>query len=420
MANVRQLLMYSLLVSVPLSSIVLYFIVVRYLTPYEVGEYFLVVAYTSALFAFSTMQSRVAIPTDIHHQYSYAEYRTLVFSLSTFAFLISLVLVFIFDLDFYFVLAFSLSRILLMVYDVEVAVQSALGHRNVFTITQFISSMLFVLLTAVFLELGVGIYGIVLANTLGVAVGMVYTRFYSAGVPFAFRFDYKRLGKLFIKLLPLGVSVCIYNFVSDLPRVYLSKFVSIEAVSFYTTIAYFITLPRTILLMMSGVFLHDLGQVFIKFGLNSVVRRLALYIVALVGCAIIGVALGYYLGYDVLRIFFGEAYAAYSYELVVMLSGLIFFVGDFILFLFVYMFRQFHYQYYKDAIAVIYALTAMPYIISQYGVLGATLSLLILFALLCFTSLCFALYIGIRYKQGKITYVPEHIDKNNSSEHATN
>ena len=352
----------------------------------NLGQYALALAIVTPIFAVGNLQLRPLYILDVNSEqkYTYTHFYYLRLICSFIALACCLVLGLFFNVSILVLLLVGLLKFFESYSDIIYA------YYNAHDQTQLISKSLF--LKGAF-------------SVLAVAVGLYLFDFYTALILFLIVYlvvwlcidnlyiqKTQEIKKMSLDLgimksaIPMGISLGIVTLQSNIPRLFLDQYASIEAVGIFTVLSYFI--------IVGSIFINSICQYLSPrlthaWNHNRAYFKKLLSMALLVagGLGLIAIFLSYFMGEFVLNLVYGAEYVAYTDAFVLtMVAGFILYLATVLGYTLtaIGFIKQ---QVYLFSIVLIFSVLVSYLCIPEYGIIGGIYTLMVSYLVQCVLSL---------------------------------
>lgn len=352
----------------------------------NLGQYALALAIVTPIFAVGNLQLRPLYILDVNSEqkYTYTHFYYLRLICSFIALACCLVLGLFFNVSILVLLLVGLLKFFESYSDIIYA------YYNAHDQTQLISKSLFLKGTL---------------SVLAVAVGLYLFDFYTALILFLFVYlvvwlcidnlyiqKTQEIKKMSLDLgmmksaIPMGISLGIVTLQSNIPRLFLDQYASIEAVGIFTVLSYFI--------IVGSIFINSICQYLSPrlthaWNHNRAYFKKLLSMALLVagGLGLIAILLSYFMGEFVLNLVYGAEYVAYTDAFVLtMVAGFILYLATVLGYTLtaIGFIKQ---QVYLFSIVLIFSVLVSYLCIPEYGIIGGIYTLMVSYLVQCVLSL---------------------------------
>ena len=352
----------------------------------NLGQYALALAIVTPIFAVGNLQLRPLYILDVNSEqkYTYTHFYYLRLICSFIALACCLVLGLFFNVSILVLLLVGLLKFFESYSDIIYA------YYNAHDQTQLISKSLF-------------LKGAL--SVLAVALGLYLFDFYTALILFLFVYivvwlfidnlyiqKTKEIKKMSLDLgimksaIPMGISLGIVTLQSNIPRLFLDQYASIEAVGIFTVLSYFI--------IVGSIFINSICQ-YLSPRLTHAwnhnrayfkkLLSMALFVAG--GLGLIAIFLSYFMGEFVLNLVYGAEYVAYTDAFVLtMVAGFILYLATVLGYTLtaIGFIKQ---QVYLFSIVLIFSVLVSYLCIPEYGIVGGIYTLMVSYLVQCVLSL---------------------------------
>ena len=357
----------------------------------NLGQYALALAIVTPIFAVGNLQLRPLYILDVNSEqkYTYTHFYYLRLICSFIALACCLVLGLFFNVSILVLLLVGLLKFFESYSDIIYA------YYNAHDQTQLISKSLFLKGTL---------------SVLAVAVGLYLFDFYTALILFLIVYlvvwlfidnlyiqKTQEIKKISLDLgmmksaIPMGISLGIVTLQSNIPRLFLDQYASIEAVGIFTVLSYFI--------IVGSIFINSICQYLSPrlthaWNHNRAYFKKLLSMALLVagGLGLIAIFLSYFMGEFVLNLVYGAEYVAYTDAFVLtMVAGFILYLATVLGYTLtaIGFIKQ---QVYLFSIVLIFSVLVSYLCIPEYGIIGGIYTLMVSYLVQCVLSLLVVLF----------------------------
>ena len=357
----------------------------------NLGQYALALAIVTPIFAVGNLQLRPLYILDVNSEqkYTYTHFYYLRLICSFIALACCLVLGLFFNVSILVLLLVGLLKFFESYSDIIYA------YYNAHDQTQLISKSLFLKGTL---------------SVLAVAVGLYLFDFYTALILFLIVYlvvwlfidnlyiqKTQEIKKMSLDLgmmksaIPMGISLGIVTLQSNIPRLFLDQYASIEAVGIFTVLSYFI--------IVGSIFINSICQYLSPrlthaWNHNRAYFKKLLSMALLVagGLGLIAIFLSYFMGEFVLKLVYGAEYIAYADAFVLtMMAGFILYLATVLGYTLtaIGFIKQ---QVYLFSIVLIFSVLVSYLCIPEYGIIGGIYTLMVSYLVQCVLSLLVVLF----------------------------
>ena len=352
----------------------------------NLGQYALALAIVTPIFAVGNLQLRPLYILDVNSEqkYTYTHFYYLRLICSFIALACCLVLGLFFNVSILVLLLVGLLKFFESYSDIIYA------YYNAHDQTQLISKSLFLKGTL---------------SVLAVAVGLYLFDFYTALILFLIVYlvvwlfidnlyiqKTQEIKKMSLDLgimksaIPMGISLGIVTLQSNIPRLFLDQYASIEAVGIFTVLSYFI--------IVGSIFINSICQYLSPrlthaWNHNRAYFKKLLSMALLIagGLGLIAIFLSYFMGEFVLNLVYGAEYVAYTDAFVLtMVAGFILYLATVLGYTLtaIGFIKQ---QVYLFSIVLIFSVLVSYLCIPEYGIIGGIYTLMVSYLVQCVLSL---------------------------------
>ena len=357
----------------------------------NLGQYALALAIVTPIFAVGNLQLRPLYILDVNSEqkYTYTHFYYLRLICSFIALACCLVLGLFFNVSILVLLLVGLLKFFESYSDIIYA------YYNAHDQTQLISKSLFLKGTL---------------SVLAVAVGLYLFDFYTALILFLMVYlvvwlcidnlyiqKTQEIKKISLDLgmmksaIPMGISLGIVTLQSNIPRLFLDQYASIEAVGIFTVLSYFI--------IVGSIFINSICQYLSPrlthaWNHNRAYFKKLLSMALLIagGLGLIAIFLSYFMGEFVLNLVYGAEYVAYTDAFVLtMVAGFILYLATVLGYTLtaIGFIKQ---QVYLFSIVLIFSVLVSYLCIPEYGIVGGIYTLMVSYLVQCVLSLLVVLF----------------------------
>ena len=357
----------------------------------NLGQYALALAIVTPIFAVGNLQLRPLYILDVNSEqkYTYTHFYYLRLICSFIALACCLVLGLFFNVSILVLLLVGLLKFFESYSDIIYA------YYNAHDQTQLISKSLFLKGTL---------------SVLAVAVGLYLFDFYTALILFLIVYlvvwlfidnlyiqKTQEIKKISLDLgmmksaIPMGISLGIVTLQSNIPRLFLDQYASIQAVGIFTVLSYFI--------IVGSIFINSICQYLSPrlthaWNHNRAYFKKLLSMALLIagGLGLIAIFLSYFMGEFVLNLVYGAEYVAYTDAFVLtMVAGFILYLATVLGYTLtaIGFIKQ---QVYLFSIVLIFSVLVSYLCIPEYGIVGGIYTLMVSYLVQCVLSLLVVLF----------------------------
>ena len=357
----------------------------------NLGQYALALAIVTPIFAVGNLQLRPLYILDVNSEqkYTYTHFYYLRLICSFIALACCLVLGLFFNVSILVLLLVGLLKFFESYSDIIYA------YYNAHDQTQLISKSLFLKGTL---------------SVLAVAVGLYLFDFYTALILFLIVYlvvwlcidnlyiqKTQEIKKMSLDLgmmksaIPMGISLGIVTLQSNIPRLFLDQYASIQAVGIFTVLSYFI--------IVGSIFINSICQYLSPrlthaWNHNRAYFKKLLSMALLIagGLGLIAIFLSYFMGEFVLNLVYGAEYVAYTDAFVLtMVAGFILYLATVLGYTLtaIGFIKQ---QVYLFSIVLIFSVLVSYLCIPEYGIVGGIYTLMVSYLVQCVLSLLVVLF----------------------------
>jgi len=357
----------------------------------NLGQYALALAIVTPIFAVGNLQLRPLYILDVNSEqkYTYTHFYYLRLICSFIALACCLVLGLFFNVSILVLLLVGLLKFFESYSDIIYA------HYNAHDQTQLISKSLFLKGTLSVLAVALGLYlfdfytALILFLVVYLVVWLFIDNLYIQKT--------QEIKKMSLDLgimksaIPMGISLGIVTLQSNIPRLFLDQYASIEAVGIFTVLSYFI--------IVGSIFINSICQYLSPrlthaWNHNRAYFKKLLSMALLVagGLGLIAIFLSYFMGEFVLNLVYGAEYVAYTDAFVLtMVAGFILYLATVLGYTLtaIGFIKQ---QVYLFSIVLIFSVLVSYLCIPEYGIIGGIYTLMVSYLVQCVLSLLVVLF----------------------------
>ena len=357
----------------------------------NLGQYALALAIVTPIFAVGNLQLRPLYILDVNSEqkYTYTHFYYLRLICSFIALACCLVLGLFFNVSILVLLLVGLLKFFESYSDIIYA------YYNAHDQTQLISKSLFLKGTLSVLAVAVGLYlfdfytALILFLIVYLVVWLFIDNLYIQKI--------QEIKKMSLDLgimksaIPMGISLGIVTLQSNIPRLFLDQYASIEAVGIFTVLSYFI--------IVGSIFINSICQYLSPrlthaWNHNRAYFKKLLSMALLVagGLGLIAIFLSYFMGEFVLNLVYGAEYVAYTDAFVLtMVAGFILYLATVLGYTLtaIGFIKQ---QVYLFSIVLIFSVLVSYLCIPEYGIVGGIYTLMVSYLVQCVLSLLVVLF----------------------------
>ena len=357
----------------------------------NLGQYALALAIVTPIFAVGNLQLRPLYILDVNSEqkYTYTHFYYLRLICSFIALACCLVLGLFFNVSILVLLLVGLLKFFESYSDIIYA------YYNAHDQTQLISKSLFLKGTLSVLAVAVGLYlfdfytALILFLIVYLVVWLFIDNLYIQKI--------QEIKKMSLDLgimksaIPMGISLGIVTLQSNIPRLFLDQYASIEAVGIFTVLSYFI--------IVGSIFINSICQYLSPrlthaWNHNRAYFKKLLSMALLIagGLGLIAIFLSYFMGEFVLNLVYGAEYVAYTDAFVLtMVAGFILYLATVLGYTLtaIGFIKQ---QVYLFSIVLIFSVLVSYLCIPEYGIIGGIYTLMVSYLVQCVLSLLVVLF----------------------------
>ena len=357
----------------------------------NLGQYALALAIVTPIFAVGNLQLRPLYILDVNSEqkYTYTHFYYLRLICSFIALACCLVLGLFFNVSILVLLLVGLLKFFESYSDIIYA------YYNAHDQTQLISKSLFLKGTLSVLAVAVGLYlfdfytALILFLIVYLVVWLFIDNLYIQKI--------QEIKKMSLDLgimksaIPMGISLGIVTLQSNIPRLFLDQYASIEAVGIFTVLSYFI--------IVGSIFINSISQYLSPrlthaWNHNRAYFKKLLSMALLIagGLGLIAIFLSYFMGEFVLNLVYGAEYVAYTDAFVLtMVAGFILYLATVLGYTLtaIGFIKQ---QVYLFSIVLIFSVLVSYLCIPEYGIIGGIYTLMVSYLVQCVLSLLVVLF----------------------------
>ena len=352
----------------------------------NLGQYALALAIVTPIFAVGNLQLRPLYILDVNSEqkYTYTHFYYLRLICSFIALACCLVLGLFFNVSILVLLWVGLLKFFESYSDIIYAYYNAHDQTQLISKSLFLKGTLSVLAVAVALYLFDFYTALILFLFVYLVVWLVIDNLYIQKT--------QEIKKMSLDLgimksaIPMGISLGIVTLQSNIPRLFLDQYASIEAVGIFTVLSYFI--------IVGSIFINSICQYLSPrlthaWNHNRAYFKKLLSMALLVagGLGLIAIFLSYFMGEFVLNLVYGAEYVAYTDAFVLtMVAGFILYLATVLGYTLtaIGFIKQ---QVYLFSIVLIFSVLVSYLCIPEYGIIGGIYTLMVSYLVQCVLSL---------------------------------
>ena len=357
----------------------------------NLGQYALALAIVTPVFAISNLQLRPLYILDVNSEqkYTYTHFYYLRLICSFIALACCLVLGLFFNVSILVLLLVGLLKFFESYSDIICAYYNAHDQTQLISKSLFLKGMLSVLAVAVGLYLFDFYTSLILFLMVYLVVWLCIDNLYIQKT--------QEIKKISLDLgmmksaIPMGISLGIVTLQSNIPRLFLDQYASIEAVGVFTVLSYFI--------IVGSIFINSICQ-YLSPRLTHAWNHNRAYFKKLLsmalcvagGLGLIAIFLSYFMGEFVLNLVYGAEYVAYTDAFVLtMVAGFILYLATVLGYTLtaIGFIKQ---QVYLFSIVLIFSVLVSYLCIPEYGIVGGIYTLIVSYLVQCILSLLVVLF----------------------------
>ena len=357
----------------------------------NLGQYALALAIVTPIFAVGNLQLRPLYILDVNSEqkYTYTHFYYLRLICSFIALACCLILGLFFNVSILVLLLVGLLKFFESYSDIIYA------YYNAHDQTQLISKSLFLKGTLSVLSVAIGLYLFDFYTAL-ILFLMVYLVVWLC-IDILYIQKTQEIKKMSLDLgimksaIPMGISLGIVTLQSNIPRLFLDQYASIEAVGIFTVLSYFI--------IVGSIFINSICQYLSPrlthaWNHNRAYFKKLLSMALLIagGLGLIAIFLSYFMGEFVLNLVYGAEYVAYTDAFVLtMVAGFILYLATVLGYTLtaIGFIKQ---QVYLFSIVLIFSVLVSYLCIPEYGIIGGIYTLMVSYLVQCVLSLLVVLF----------------------------
>ena len=352
----------------------------------NLGQYALALAIVTPIFAVGNLQLRPLYILDVNSEqkYTYTHFYYLRLICSFIALACCLVLGLFFNVSILVLLLVGLLKFFESYSDIIYAYYNAHDQTKLISKSLFLNGTLSVLAVAVGLYLFDFYTALILFLIVYLVVWLFIDNLYIQKT--------QEIKKMSLDLgimksaIPMGISLGIVTLQSNIPRLFLDQYASIEAVGIFTVLSYFI--------IVGSIFINSICQYLSPrlthaWNHNRAYFKKLLSMALLVagGLGLIAIFLSYFMGEFVLNLVYGAEYVAYTDAFVLtMVAGFILYLATVLGYTLtaIGFIKQ---QVYLFSIVLIFSVLVSYLCIPEYGIVGGIYTLMVSYLVQCVLSL---------------------------------
>ncbi|KAB0652767.1 oligosaccharide flippase family protein [Acinetobacter bohemicus] len=357
----------------------------------NLGQYALALAIVTPIFAVGNLQLRPLYILDVNSEqkYTYTHFYYLRLICSFIALACCLVLGLFFNVSILVLLLVGLLKFFESYSDIIYAYYNAHDQTQLISKSLFLKGTLSVLAVAVALYLFDFYTALILFLIVYLVVWLFIDNLYIQKT--------QEIKKMSLDLgimksaIPMGISLGIVTLQSNIPRLFLDQYASIEAVGIFTVLSYFI--------IVGSIFINSICQYLSPrlthaWNHNRAYFKKLLFMALLVagGLGLIAIFLSYFMGEFVLKLVYGAEYIAYADAFVLtMVAGFILYLATVLGYTLtaIGFIKQ---QVYLFSIVLIFSVLVSYLCIPEYGIIGGIYTLMVSYLVQCVLSLLVVLF----------------------------
>ena len=352
----------------------------------NLGQYALALAIVTPIFAVGNLQLRPLYILDVNSEqkYTYTHFYYLRLICSFIALACCLVLGLFFNVSILVLLLVGLLKFFESYSDIIYAYYNAHDQTQLISKSLFLKGTLSVLAVAVALYLFDFYTALILFLIVYLVVWLFIDNLYIQKT--------QEIKKMSLDLgimksaIPMGISLGIVTLQSNIPRLFLDQYASIEAVGIFTVLSYFI--------IVGSIFINSICQYLSPrlthaWNHNRAYFKKLLSMALLIagGLGLIAIFLSYFMGEFVLNLVYGAEYVAYTDAFVLtMVAGFILYLATVLGYTLtaIGFIKQ---QVYLFSIVLIFSVLVSYLCIPEYGIIGGIYTLMVSYLVQCVLSL---------------------------------
>ena len=357
----------------------------------NLGQYALALAIVTPIFAVGNLQLRPLYILDVNSEqkYTYTHFYYLRLICSFIALACCLVLGLFFNVSILVLLLVGLLKFFESYSDIIYAYYNAHDQTQLISKSLFLKGALSVLAVAVGLYLFDFYTALILFLIVYLVVWLFIDNLYIQKTQ-----EIKKMSldlEIMKSAIPMGISLGIVTLQSNIPRLFLDQYASIEAVGIFTVLSYFI--------IVGSIFINSICQYLSPrlthaWNHNRAYFKKLLSMALLVagGLGLIAIFLSYFMGEFVLKLVYGAEYIAYADAFVLtMVAGFILYLATVLGYTLtaIGFIKQ---QVYLFSIVLIFSVLVSYLCIPEYGIIGGIYTLMVSYLVQCVLSLLVVLF----------------------------
>ena len=357
----------------------------------NLGQYALALAIVTPIFAVGNLQLRPLYILDVNSEqkYTYTHFYYLRLICSFIALACCLVLGLFFNVSILVLLLVGLLKFFESYSDIIYAYYNAHDQTQLISKSLFLKGALSVLAVALGLYLFDFYTALILFLFVYLVVWLVIDNLYIQKTQ-----EIKKMSldlEIMKSAIPMGISLGIVTLQSNIPRLFLDQYASIEAVGIFTVLSYFI--------IVGSIFINSICQYLSPrlthaWNHNRAYFKKLLSMALLIagGLGLIAIFLSYFMGEFVLNLVYGAEYIAYTDAFVLtMVAGFILYLATVLGYTLtaIGFIKQ---QVYLFSIVLIFSVLVSYLCIPEYGIIGGIYTLMVSYLVQCVLSLLVVLF----------------------------
>jgi len=366
-----------------------------------VGAFSLGLAITGPIIMFTNLQLRTVQATSEERYFEFSSFIS-VRIISNIVFSIALLIYLLFsDYDTYSLIIICLVAITKIVESLSDLTYGLFQQREKMelisksTIMRGISSLITVSILIYFTNsLVIALLGMIIC---WVSVFLIYDikNINNFSLQFKPSFNKTKIIQIIKMSIPLGIVVMIVSLNTNLPKIMIENMLGTEGLGYFASISYLVFVGSKFINSMGNAMLPRLANFYNEDKRREYIK----YLLILVGIsAIIGVLLvmiSYFLGENILYFIYGSEFKEYKNLLIlIMIYGMFNYIS-YSLVIGLNAMKSFKIQPYLSGIWLLVSLISLCYLVPDYGLIGAALSLII-YSITRVTTILLVLYINLR------------------------
>lgn len=347
-----------------------------------VGQFSLGLAITAPIIFFANMKLRTVQVTDFNNEYNFKEFLSLRIITSLFALLITLLTVLLLGYSLetsILIILIGMSKCIESIGDIVYGVLHKNEKMDLIGKSQILKGVLTLICFVIILYFTNNLIYAVLAMCIVWIITLVFLDFKKAAhfLEKTTVIKSNNIRKILILSFPLGLLQMLVSLNTNIPRFILERYSSLEMVGYFSALSYILVAGNTVINALAQSVMPKLSKYYSKDNISSFTKLLRNLIVLGTLLGAFGVLVCLLFAKKILNLFYTEEYGIYSDVLILLMVVATFnYIGWFIE-CGLNAAKLFAFQAYIALLGLAMTAICSLIIIPKYGILGATITLLI-------------------------------------------